>query len=150
MNGSVRLSVRHTFFIMFPSSYHHEISRSYYQWQKWYHAKGQGQRSKFKVTEVKIQFSHLRTVTPVGIHILMIKWCTKLDVAYKRCPIVFQGHPPDVKITRLTKRIVNFDQNCGFPDCNSSLNSPKAPKDAQCLKQHRRGALSFFKVICQI
>ena len=23
------------FFTIFPSSYHHEISRSYYQWQKW-------------------------------------------------------------------------------------------------------------------
>ena len=31
---SVRLSVRHTFLTMFLSLYHHEISRSYYQWQK--------------------------------------------------------------------------------------------------------------------
>ena len=31
---SVRLSVRHTIFIMFPSSYH-ENFRSYYLWQKW-------------------------------------------------------------------------------------------------------------------
>ena len=35
---SVRLSicpsVRHTFLTMFPSSYHHEIFRSYYQWPK--------------------------------------------------------------------------------------------------------------------
>ena len=35
---SVRLSVCpsvcHTFLTMFPSSYHHEIFRSYYQWQK--------------------------------------------------------------------------------------------------------------------
>ena len=31
---SVCLSVCHTFFIMFPSSYHHEIFSSYYQWQK--------------------------------------------------------------------------------------------------------------------
>ena len=28
-------SVRHTFFTMFPSSYHHEIFRSYYHGQKW-------------------------------------------------------------------------------------------------------------------
>ena len=43
MNGlfrpSVRLpvclSARHTFFTMFPSSYHPEIFRSYYQWQMW-------------------------------------------------------------------------------------------------------------------
>ena len=32
------------------------------------HAKGQGQRSKVKVTEVKTQLSRFRTVTPVWIH----------------------------------------------------------------------------------
>ena len=48
---SVSMSVRHTFLTMFPSSYHHEIFRSYYQWQKWRpckkswsEVKGQGQR----------------------------------------------------------------------------------------------------------
>ena len=48
---SVRPSVCHTFFTMFPSSYHHEIFRSYYQWQKWRpckrsrsEVKGQGHR----------------------------------------------------------------------------------------------------------
>ena len=25
------------------------------------------------------------------------KWCTKLEVAWKRCPIVFQGHPSNFK-----------------------------------------------------
>ena len=33
------------------------------------HAKGQGQRSKVKVTEVTAQLNHFRTVTPVWIHI---------------------------------------------------------------------------------
>ena len=33
------------------------------------HAKGKGQRSKVKVTEVKTQLSRFRTVTPVWIHI---------------------------------------------------------------------------------
>ena len=33
------------------------------------HAKGQGQRSKVKVTEVKTQLNSFRTVTPVWIHI---------------------------------------------------------------------------------
>ena len=28
------------------------------------------------------------------------KWCTKLGVALKRCPIVFQGHPSNFKVTR--------------------------------------------------
>ena len=33
------------------------------------HAKGQGQRSKVKVTEITTQLNHFRTVTPVWIHI---------------------------------------------------------------------------------
>ena len=48
---SVCLSVCHTFLTMFPSSYHYEIFRSYYQWQKWRpckrsrsEVKGQGHR----------------------------------------------------------------------------------------------------------
>ena len=48
---SVCLSARHTFFTMFPLSYHHEIFRSYHQWQKWCprkrsrsEVKGQGHR----------------------------------------------------------------------------------------------------------
>ena len=48
---SVCPSVCHTFFTMFPSSYHHEIFRSYYHGQKWCpckrsrsEVKGQGHR----------------------------------------------------------------------------------------------------------
>ena len=66
---SVCPSVRHTFLTMFPSSYHHEIFRSYYQWQNDVHAKGQGQRSEVKVTEIGTQLSRFRTVTLVWIHI---------------------------------------------------------------------------------
>ena len=29
------------------------------------------------------------------------KWCTKLEVTEKRCPIVFQGHTSNFKVTRL-------------------------------------------------
>ena len=29
-----------------------------------------------------------------------LKWCTKLDVVWKRCPVVFQGHPSNFKVTR--------------------------------------------------
>ena len=71
MNGSVRpsvrLSVRHTFLTMFPSLYHHQIFRSYYQWQKWRPCKRS--RSKVKVTEVTTQLNRFWTVTPVWIHI---------------------------------------------------------------------------------
>ena len=59
------------------------------------HAKGQGQRSKVKVTEVNTQLSRFRTLTPVWIHIW--QW-----------------------------------------------------NHAHTSKQHRRGALLFFKVIRQI
>ena len=48
--------------------YHHEIFRSYYHDKSDVHAKGQGQRSKIKVTEDKQQFSRFRTVTPVWIY----------------------------------------------------------------------------------
>ena len=141
---------------MFPSSYHHEIFGSYYQWQKWRpckrsrsEVKGQGHRGHAPTFR-------FRTVTPVWIHIwwwndtysLMLlrrgallffkvirqisrshgakiaefdpdwafpdcnsslnspmgtKCCIKLEVAWKRCPIVFQGHPSNFKVTRLKK-----------------------------------------------
>ena len=95
---SGRLSVRHTFSTMFPSSYHDEIFKSYYHGQKArsdVHAKGQGQRSKVKVTEVNTQLSRFRTLTPDWIHIW--QW-----------------------------------------------------NHAHSWKQHRRGAVLFFKVIRQI
>ena len=31
---------------------------------------------------------------------MAMKCCTKLEVAQKRCPIVFQGHPSNFKVTR--------------------------------------------------
>ena len=60
-------SLRFALLTMFPSSYHHEIFRSYYQWQKWRPCKRS--RSKVKVTEVTTQLNRFRTVTPVWIHI---------------------------------------------------------------------------------
>ena len=44
-------------------------------------------------------------------------WSRIEEVSY-----VFQGHTSNCKVTRL-KKIVNFDQNWAFRDCNSSLNS---------------------------
>ena len=67
MVQSVCPSVCDAFFTMFPSSYHHEIFRSYYQWQKRCPCKRS--RSEVKVTEVKPQFRRFPTVTPVWIDI---------------------------------------------------------------------------------
>ena len=64
---SVCLSVRHTFFTMFPSSYHHIIFRSYYHGQEWCPCIRSRAGSKVKVTEVNTQLSRFRT--PVWIHI---------------------------------------------------------------------------------
>ena len=67
-----------------------------------------GHPSNFKVTRLKqtsnlTQIGRFRTVNPVWIH-QWLKWCTKLGVAYKRCPIVFQGHLSNCKVTRLKNR----------------------------------------------
>ena len=55
------------------------------------------------------------------------KWCIKLEVALKRCPIVFQGHLSNFKVTRL-KKSSNLTQIGRFRALNSSLNTPMATK----------------------
>ena len=35
-----------------------------------------------------------------------LKWCTKLDVIYKKCPIVFRGHPSNFTVTRAEKSTI--------------------------------------------
>ena len=52
------------------------------------HAKGQGQRSKVKVTEVMTPFSRFRTVTPVWIHILRWNYAYSL-VLLRRGALLF-------------------------------------------------------------
>ena len=87
------------------------------------HAKGQGQRSKVKVTEVTTQLNRFRTGTPVWIHIwwwndayslIMLRRCALL---FSRSSVKFQGH------TAL--KIVEFDPDWAFLDRNSSFNSPR-------------------------
>ena len=96
------------------------------------HAKGQGQRSKVKVTEVKkivkfdpdwafpdcIQFEFTN-----GYKMMHKAWSSIEEVPYcvsRSSVIKFQGH------TAL--KSVEFDPNWAFPDCNSVLNSPMATK----------------------
>ena len=88
------------------------------------HAKGQGQRSKVKVTEVMTPLSRFRTVSEFTYdnEMMHIAWCCLEEVPYcfSRSSVKFQGH------TAL--KIVQFDPDWSFPDCNSSLNLPMAPK----------------------
>ena len=89
------------------------------------HAKCQGQMSKVKVTEVTTQLNRFRTVTPVWIHMWWRNDCLKcclgeVPYCFSRPSVKFQGH------TAL--KIVEFDPDWAFPDCNSSLNSPISMK----------------------
>ena len=123
---SVRPSVCHTFLTMFPSSYHHEIFRSYYKWQKWRpckrsrsEVKGQGHRGH----DPNFRF---RTVTPVWIHIWWWNDTYSLMLLRRGALLFF-------KVIRQISRshgakIAEFDPDWAFPDCNSSLNSPMAMK----------------------
>ena len=71
---SVRPSVRLSVTPFSPCSHHHivmKLSGVITNDKSDVHAKGQGQRSKVKVTEVNTQLNRFRTVTLVWIHI----WC---------------------------------------------------------------------------
>ena len=114
---SVRLSVCDTFVTIFPSSYHHEIFWRYYQWQKWCPCK----RSRSEVKGVTTQLNRFRTVFTNDDEMLLRR------VAL----LFFKGQRSNFKVTQLTK-IVDFDPNWAFPDCNSSLNAPMATK--WCIK----------------
>ena len=124
MVQSVCPSVRHTFLTMFSSSHHHEIFRSYCQWEKWCPCK----RSKVKVTEVMTQLTRFPDrKSSSNLHIyddgMMYKaWRCLGEVPYgfSRSTVKFQG--------QTDKKIVNFEPNWAFPDCNSSLNSSMTTK----------------------
>ena len=77
------------------------------------------------------------------------KWCTKLEVALERCPIVFQGYPSNFKVTRL-KKLSNLTQIGRFRTVTQVWIHRWLWNVAQSLKQQRRDALLFSKVIQQI
>ena len=90
------------------------------------HAKGQGQRSKVKVTEVNTQLNRFRTVTPVLIHIWWWNDAYGLMILRRGALLFF-------KVIRQISRShgsksVEFDPDWAFPDSNSSLNSPMVTK----------------------
>ena len=61
------------------------------------------------------------------------KWCTKLEVALKRCPVVFQGHPSNFKVTRLWK-LSNLTQIGHFRTLTQVWTHQWLRNDAQSLK----------------
>ena len=126
---SVRPSVR-------PSHLFHQVSIIVSSWNfqellPWIEvsdvlAKGQGQVSKVKVTEVNTQLSRFRILTPVWIHIWQWnhahswKQHRRGALFFARSSVKFQGHTGH--------KMADFDPNLGFPDCNSSLKRPMVMK----------------------
>ena len=95
------------------------------------------------------QIGRFRTVTPVWIHQWLRNYAKawnsieEMSYYFSRSYVELQGH------TAL--KIVEFDPDWSFPDCNSILNSPMAPK--WCTKLAvtlTRCPIVFFKVIRQI
>ena len=91
------------------------------------HAKGQGQRSKVKVTEVKTQLSHFRTLIPVWIHIWWWNDAQSLK-QHRRGALLFFKVICQISRSHGWKKIIYFDPNWVFVDSNSSLNSTMAMK----------------------
>ena len=79
---------------------------------------------------------------------MALKWCIKIEVPKKRCPVVFQGYPSNFKVTRLKKSSI-LTQIGSFRTVTPVWIPHWLWNGAQRLKQHRRGTLLFFKVIRQ-
>ena len=91
------------------------------------HAKGQGQRSKVKVTEVTTQLNRFQTVTPVWIHIWRSNDTYSL-MLLRRGALLFLKVIRQIAKGHMVLKIDKFDPDWAFPECNSSLNSPMAMK----------------------
>ena len=80
---------------------------------------------------------------------MAMKLCTKVDRTWKRCPIVFQCHLSNFKVTPERKSPI-LPRIGRFRAVTLVWIHRWLWNDAQSLKQHRRGALLFLKVIHQI
>ena len=80
--------------------------------------------------------------------LMALKWCTKLNVVSKRCPIVFHDQPLNFNVTggKISPILTQIGR---FRTVTPVWIQRWLWNDAQSLKQHRRGALLFFKVIRQ-
>ena len=132
---SVRPSIGDTFFTMFLLLYHHEVFRNYYNWQSDVLAKGQGQRWKVNLTEVKKFCPNLAIFEQK----LQLKFSNGYEMMHKalssieNVPYCFSRS--SVKSKGCTEqKIVDFGSECAFPECNCSLNLPMAMKWCAKLK----------------
>ena len=146
---SVTLSVRLShFFTKFPSLYHHEIFRSYYQCQTWCPCKRSRSEIKGQGLRAQTQLSRFRTVTPVWIpiwrrnHAQSLMLLRRGAVIFLKSSVKFRG--------RTAKESSIVTQFGRFRTLTPVGIHQWLHNDTKSLKKHRRGALMFFKVICQI
>ena len=90
------------------------------------HAKGQGQRSKVKVTEVNTQLSRFRTLTPVWIHIGRWNHAHSWK-QHRRGALLFFKVIRQISTSHGSKNR-RIDSDWAFLDCNCSLNTQMATK----------------------
>ena len=143
------------------------------------HAKGQGQRSKVKVTEVNTQFNRFRTVTPIWIEIRQIlrshgskrrriwprvgvsglwlqfeftngyEMMHKASSSIEDVPYCFSRSSVKLQGHTALKKSI-LTQIGRFRTVTPVWIHQWLRNDTQSLKWHRRGALLFLKVIRQI
>ena len=116
------------------------------------HAKGQGQRSKVKVTKVKTNIAPTWVFPDRNSSLnsqVVTKSCTKayscivqVSCWFSRSSVKFQGH--------MGQKIDYFDPNERFRTITSVWIHRWLRNNTQNLKGHRRGSLLFFDVIHQI
>ena len=112
--------------------------------QVYYH-----QRSKLNVTRGQTQFSRFRTVTPVWIHIWWWNDAQSL-MWHRRGALLFFKVIHQISRSYVTKKSPLLTQIGHFLTVTPFWIHWWLWNEAQNLKQHGRGVLLFFKVICQI
>ena len=122
MNCSVRLSVTR-FWLYFHHCITVKFSGVITSDRSDIHAKGQGQRSKVKFTEVKTQCSRFRTVTPIWNHIWWWHDAQSL-MLLRRGAILFFLVIHRISRSNGTHKIAYFDPNWAFPVYYSSWDWP--------------------------
>ena len=113
------------------------------------HAKCHGQRSKVKFTEVKTNVWAFPGRNSSLNSQMTTKWWTKFQIAYKRWPIVFQGHPSNFKVIRDKKSPI-LTRNERFWTVTQAWIHKWLWNEVQSLRFPRRGVLLFFEVIYKI
>ena len=77
------------------------------------------------------------------------KWCTQLEVAYKRCPIVLWLHLSNFKVTR-NEKLTFWLWFESFHMTTLLWIQEWLRNDTYSFWEHGRGSLFFLLVICQI